>query len=285
MNYFFTLVSLITNNILSSIKSEANPNFIMGNNTGYQVNNNYILIFCDTILRCVTPGMKNTSSYSPFFTNKKNKRSDDPYLIDWTQYPVLPNNWEKILSMEFYINFILFNGYAKSKEITCHLSYCDEQTSFNILRLVCEFSKTKTFFPYIEKVFNTALYVFDLKDNLDLIRVDALFELNDKNSEEPVDLEHKTLFEYLEAEKDNSMKLVLIMIYSFGKAIEKYDIISTYFEKNKDKLKWIATYIFMIKNNQITKDKFVKESGYILNQHPDLLQVIQENIIKRFNLE
>ena len=285
VNYLFTLASLVSNNIILSLKSETNPNFLMGNSTGYQVNNNYILIFCDTILRCVTPGMKNSKSYSPFFLNKRNKRSDDPYLIDWAQYPVLPNNWEKILSIEFYINFILFNGYAKSKEITSHLSYCDEQTSFKILRLACEFSKTKSFSPFIEKVFNTALCMFDLKDNLNPIRVDALFELNDKPNEEPVDSEHETLLEYLEEEKEKNLKLVLTMLYSFGKAIEKYDIISEYFEKHKNKLKWIATYIFMIKNDQITKDKFVRESGYILNQHPDLLQVIQDNIIKRFDLE
>ena len=285
VNYLFTLASLVSNNIILSLKSETNPNFLMGNSTGYQVNNNYILIFCDTILRCVTPGMKNSKSYSPFFLNKRNKRSDDPYLIDWAQYPVLPNNWEKILSIEFYINLILFNGYAKSKEITSHLSYCDEQTSFKILRLACEFSKTKSFSPFIEKVFNTALCMFDLKDNLNPIRVDALFELNDKPNEEPVDSEHETLLEYLEEEKEKNLKLVLTMLYSFGKAIEKYDIISEYFEKHKNKLKWIATYIFMIKNDQITKDKFVRESGYILNQHPDLLQVIQDNIIKRFDLE
>ena len=125
-----------------------------------------------------------------------------------------------------------------------------------------------------------------MKDNLDLVRVDALFELNDKNYEEPIDLEdiHKTLFSHLEEQKEISMKFVLLMLYNIGKAIEKYDIINKYFEKNKNKLTWIAKLIFMIKNDQNTKDKFVKDSGYILNQHPDLLQVIQESIIQRYQL-
>ena len=287
VNYFFSLISLITNNTLSTIKSEINPNYLMGNNNNYQVNYYYILIFCDTILRCVTPGMKNSSSYSPYFLNSKQNSTNEINYYDLLKYPCLPNNWEKILSIEFYVNCILFNPYSKSKEITCHLSYCDEQTSFKILKLVCEFSKTKTFFPFIEKVFNNVLCVFDLKDNLDLIRADALFELDDKNYEEPIDVEeqHKTLFNYFEEQKEDNMKFILIMLYNIGKAIEKYDVISKYFEKNKNKLEWIAKFIFMIKNDQNTKDKFIKDSGYILNQHPDLLQVIQESIIQRYQLK
>jgi hypothetical protein len=287
VNYFFSLISLITNNTLSTIKSEINPNYLMGNNNNYQVNYYYILIFCDTILRCVTPGMKNSSSYSPYFLNRKQNSTNEINYYDWSQYPCLPNNWEKILSIEFYVNCILFSPYSKSKEISCHLSYYDEQTSFKILKLVCEFSKTKTFFPFIEKVFNNVLCVFDLKDNLDLIRADALFELDDKNYEEPIDVEeqHKTLFNYFEEQKEDNMKFILIMLYNIGKAIEKYDVISKYFEKNKNKLEWIAKFIFMIKNDQNTKDKFIKDSGYILNQHPDLLQVIQESIIQRYQLK
>ena len=126
-----------------------------------------------------------------------------------------------------------------------------------------------------------------MKDNLDLIRADALFELDDKNYEEPIDVEeqHKTLFNYFEEQKEDNMKFILIMLYNIGKAIEKYDVISKYFEKNKNKLEWIAKFIFMIKNDQNTKDKFIKDSGYILNQHPDLLQVIQESIIQRYQLK
>ena len=115
------------------------------------------------------------------------------------------------------------------------------------------------------------------------VRVDTLFELNDKINEEPVDTEHqKILFEYLEREKETSLKDVLVILYSIGKAIEKYKVIGKYFDKNKNKLGWIAKFISKIKNDPATKEKFVKESGYILNQHPDLLEVIQNNLIKRF---
>ena len=168
-------------------------------------------------------------------------------------------------------------------EVTCHLCYYDEQVSVQILSLVCQFMKSKSFLPLIEKVFNISLCVFDIEDNLNSVRVDALFELNDKINEEPVDTEHqKILFEYLEREKETSLKDVLVILYSIGKAIEKYKVIGKYFDKNKNKLGWIATFISKIKNDPATKEKFVKESGYILNQHPDLLEGIQNNLIKRF---
>ena len=279
INYFFVLVSLISNNTLSNIKSEINPNYSMGNNSGYMPNVYYLLIFSDTLLKCASPGMIKTNTFSPYFTNIKIEKG----IVNWSKYPTLPKNWEKILTFEFYINYLLNYNYARPKELTCHLCYCDEQVSVQILNLVCQFMKTKTFMPLIEKVFNNSLSVFDLKDNLELIRVDALFELKDKINEEPIDTEqNKILFEYLEGEKDNSLKDTLLMLYCIGKAIEKYEVIGQYFDKNKNKLEWIGTFINKIKTDPATKERYIKESGYILNQHPDLLEVIQNNLIKRF---
>ena len=279
INSFFTLVSLISNNTLSTIKSEINPNYYMGGNAGYLPNFYYILIFSDTILKCVTPGMIKSNSFNPYFLNNR----AGLMKVNFSKYPVLPKNWEKILTTEFYINFMMNYNTERITEVTCHLCYYDEQVSVQILSLVCQFMKSKSFLPLIEKVFNISLCVFDIEDNLNSVRVDALFELNDKINEEPVDTEHqKILFEYLEREKETSLKDVLVILYSIGKAIEKYKVIGKYFDKNKNKLGWIATFISKIKNDPATKEKFVKESGYILNQHPDLLEGIQNNLIKRF---
>ena len=284
VNYFFTLVSLITNNTLQSIKSDVNPNFFMGNNNTYQSNYNYASIFSDTILRCVTPGMRTSSSYSPYFTNRKTNSGNEFYLLSNSPYPILPKNWEKILTNEFYIHHILFHPYAKSQEVTCHLSYCDEKVSIIIMRLVCEFLKSKTFVPRIEKVFNNAICVFDIKDNLDIFRVRALFELEDKNTDDIDEIERKTLFEYYNESKENSMQNVLLMLYNIGKVIEKYDIISKYFEKNKNKIAWIREYYNRIKNDPNLRDNFEKGCRYIINLHPDLMKIIVENFIKRFGL-
>ena len=65
-----------------------------------------MLIFSDIILRCVTPGMQNSKRYSPFFNNRKLNSDNDNYK-DFSKYPQLPKNWEKMLSTEFFVNFVL----------------------------------------------------------------------------------------------------------------------------------------------------------------------------------
>ena len=285
-----TIVSLITNNILSNIKSEINPKYLMGNNTSYTVNNNYMLIFSDIILRCVTPGMENTKTFSPYFTGRRNLSEEhNSSYIDFSKYPHLPDNWEKMLSIEFFINFVLFHSFSKSKEIICHLCYGDESTSNKILSLLNQFIKQKNvFIPFIEKVFNNAINVFELKDALEFTRLDTLFQLNDENNidnKEPCDIEDSNLFDYYYEEREKHINLVLCMLYNFAKAIEKYSIISQYFEKNKSKIIWINYFLMELKTDPKMKEDFSKNNAMIMNQHPDLLQVIQKSIIKRFELD
>ena len=285
-----TIVSLITNNILSNIKSEINPKYLMGNATNYTVNNNYMLIFSDIILRCVTPGMENTKTFSPYFTGRRNlSEKHNGSYIDFSKYPHLPNNWEKMLSIEFFIEFVLFHSFSKSKEIICHLCYGDESTSNKILSLLNQFIKQKNvFIPFIEKVFNNAINVFELKDALEFTRLDTLFQLNDENNidnKEPCDIEDSNLFDYYYEEREKHINLVLCMLYNFAKAIEKYSIISQYFEKNKSKIIWINYFLMELKTDPKMKEDFSKNNAMIMNQHPDLLQVIQKSIIKRFELD
>ena len=290
VKYLPTIISLITNNTLSNLKSETNPNYIMGNSTNYTVNNNYMLIFSDIILRCATPGMENTKTFSPYFTGRRNLSGEsNSSYIDFSKYPHLPNNWEKMLSIEFFLTFVLFHSSSKSKEIICHLCYGDENTSNKILSLVNQFIKQKNvFIPFIEKVFNNAINVFELKDALEFTRLDTLFQLNDENNidnKEPCDIEENNLFDYYYEEREKHINLVICMIYNIAKAIEKYAIISQYFEKNKSKLIWINYFLIELKSDPKMKEDFSKTNAFLLNQHPDLLKVIQESIIKRFGLD
>ena len=88
--YLATIISLITNNTLCDIKSEKNPNFYMGNSKTYQTNNNYIMIYNEIILRCVTPGMENIKTYSPFFTGRRlnsGNRNIESYIV-LVNYPI-----------------------------------------------------------------------------------------------------------------------------------------------------------------------------------------------------
>ena len=227
-NYLPTIISLVTNNTLTDIKSKSNPNYYMGNSKGYNVNNNYIMIFSDIILRCITPGMENTNTYSPYYIGIRD--NEQTSYKDFSKYPHLPEDWEKMLSTEFFITFVLFHGYCKSKEIICHLCYGHEKTSVKILSLINIFIRSKnTPLPFIDKILSNALNVFELKDALEFVRLDTLFQLNDNKNignKEPIDIEeNKPLFEYLYEERENHINLVLYILYNIGKSIEKYDIV------------------------------------------------------------
>lgn len=285
VNHFYTLISLITNNTLPDIKSKVNPNYLMGSSNTFLVNEHYIMIFNDIVLNCVTPGMKNSSKYSPSFNNRKQKSHSDNY-IDFSKYPQLPKDWEKMLSTQFFINHILLNTFSKSREVICHLCFCDENISVKILSLVNQFMREVNYLQYVERVFNNALAVFELKDALEFIRVKSLFQLTDESSnsnEINDDIEQNTLFDFYYKERETSTVFVLCMIFNIAKAIEKYGAIYAYFEKNKNKIEWVPYFLIEMKSKDKMKDNIMKSN--ILNERHDLIQVINEQMIKKLNIE
>ena len=228
------------------------------------------------------------NTYSPYYIGIRD--NEQTSYKDFSKYPHLPKDWEKMLTTEFFITFILFHRFCKSKEIICHLCYGDVKTSIKILSLVNDFIRSKnTPLPFIEGVLNNALYVFELKDSLEFIRLDTLFQLNDnKNTitKEKMDTEEKlSLFEYLCEERESHINLVLYILYSIGKAIEKYGNIYQYFQLNKLKLEWIQYFLIELKTDPIMKEDFKKNNTLIISQHTDLMNVIQESIIKKLGFE
>ena len=75
------------------------------------------------------------------------------------------------------------------------------------------------------------------------------------------------------------------MLYNIAKAIEKYGIINQYFEKNKNKIEWIKYFLIELKSDHNMRENFLKNNTFIMSQHPDLMQVIQESLIKRFGFD
>jgi hypothetical protein len=286
-NYLSTIISLVTNNTLSDIKSEVNPNYLMGSSKGFDVNHNYIMIFSEIILSCVTPGMENIRQCSPFFSGgRKMQKATEEFGMDFSNYPHLPQKWEKMLSIEFFINFVLYHKSCKSKEVICHLCYGDEKTSVKILSLVNEFIRSKNVpLPFLEEVFNNAISVFNLNDALGFIRVETLFQLNfDENNsnKEPIDNEQIGLLDYYCEERETNINLILYMLYNIAKAIERYGIVQQHFEKYKNKIEWVKYFLIELKSDPNMKESFLQNNTFILKEHPDLMQVIQESLIKKF---
>jgi hypothetical protein len=253
----------------------------MGQAEGQNVNDYYLLIFCEIILKCVTPGMLKAKDYSPYFSNQKiNQENDSEINFDICNYPKLPDNWTILLSTQFFLINVLLNYNSMPKEIICHLCYCDDNVSIKILTLLNEYLRFKNVMIQVkEKIFKNALNVFELKDNLQIIRAETLFQLNFSVKDD--DLEQKGLFEFFFEERENSIALVLDILYAISESFDKYETIYNYFEKNKIKIKWIKEYIKQIKTDEKLKDKFNRNCSFVLAVHKDLLDKIEESFCNK----
>jgi hypothetical protein len=139
--------------------------------------------------------------------------------------------------------------------------------------------------PFLEEVFNNAISVFNLNDALGFIRVETLFQLNfDENNsnKEPIDNEQIGLLDYYCEERETNINLILYMLYNIAKAIERYGIVQQHFEKYKNKIEWVKYFLIELKSDPNMKESFLQNNTFILKEHPDLMQVIQESLIKKF---
>ena len=274
--YLYTMASLITNNSVDRFKSQVNPNFKMGTNQNYVPNNLHITAFCNTIFRCVTPGMILSNKRSPFFIARNDFNDENP---DFTSYPKIPEN-----ILEYFEHFLLFhilfsqsNSYYK---ILQHISFCDKTFSINIMKL---FNKNlKTFFYYYYINFDIAILrlceVFNLNDGLNEVRNQTLFELDKIEGGE------ESLFDFYIRFKDQ-FPLILIGIYSFAKVISQNQDVYEYFVKNKNKVAWIKDYCAVILVNLEDKNNdFNKKYGNSFNKYPDLLHIIENDFINKLDI-
>ena len=78
---------------------------------------------------------------------------------------------------------------------------------------------------------------------------------------------------------------MVYILYNIGKSIEKYDIVYKYFVKNKNKIEWIKYFLNELKNNLKMRTEFLKNNNFIMTQHPDLIHVIQESLIKKLGFD
>ena len=269
-NYLMTIISLITNNTLPGIKSKSNPNYRMGN----APNPLYLSIFSEIILRCATPWMVLSKQETPYILLKyKNLENFDINL-----YPKLPNDWEKMLTKEFFLNYILSESQVHhiSSQIICHLCYEDENISVKILKLVNNFLKQKYYkYPSCENISFNALKVFEINDSFTGKRLETLFELENTENN------NNTLIEFYQNIRYELPALVMDGLIILTTAIQSYNCVYEYFNKNKEKVKWVNNYYmeFFMETNNLSQCL-----GEILNHHPNLFEFIEDKFINRLGI-
>ena len=268
-DYLIPLVSFITNNNLPEYKSPINPNYKMGTTPNTQ----YLLLFYEIIMRCATPWMIKTKKETPYILLKFPINIENPDLF---LYPKLPNDWEKILTKEFFLDYILANNNINTKQILCHLCYEDESLSVKIMKLVNNFLKQKFYhYPEVEDISLNACNVFDLDDSFTEKRLEILFELEKSDNEE------ETLIEFYISLKNQFPMIVLDGLFILSKAIEKHKSIFDYFKKNKNKLEWVKEYYLDFFDD---KGNMTQNLANILSKHPDLFQVIESQLINKLEI-
>ena len=275
-NYLFTMASIITNNRIPFFKSKVNPNFKMGKDNNYNCNYLHISAFYNTILRCITPGMISSKKKSPFFIPCSNFNEENS---DFSSYPKIPENWDKYLEYYFF-NYGAFSERNDSATILYHTSFYDKEISILIMKLLnfC----LKNILLYLSNIDNILLKVcevFNLNDDLNEIRIQTLFELEQNNSKE------ESLIDFYIRIKDQNPYIVCFGIYALAKIIVHHQKVYEYFMKNKNSVLWVKDYyVVMMINSEDKNSEFYKKIENLVIKYPDLYQVIENNFVNKLEL-
>ena len=275
-NYLVPLLSFITNNNIPQYKSEVNPNIKMGNNANnFQPNDLYLSIFCKIILKCATPGMIQSKKKSPYFETDINLPNEN---INFEHCPKLPENWTKILDNLVFINFILFSQNADVSRIISHICFYDSNISTKVINSLKLCLKTELYcIPRLQEYILKACEMFSLDDGLNTMRLDALLDFDkEENGEESL---NKFYFE----NRYKSPKITLEGIYIFAQIMERYNVIFNYFEKYKDKVKWINEYYAEIIVSIDEKNNFYNNIKKYLEENNQVLDVINREFVNRLD--
>ena len=182
------------------------------------------------------------------------------------------------VNKRIFLNYILDESqiHHNSSQIICHLCYGDENISVKILQLVNNFLKQKYYkYPSCENISFNAFKVFEINDSFTAKRLETLFELENTENN------NNTLIEFYQNTRYELPSLVLEGLFILTTAIQRYKCVYEYFNKNKDKVKWVNNYYmeFYMETNNL-----MKYIGKILNDHPNLLEFIADKFINRLGL-
>ena len=272
-NYLVPLLSFITNNNISNLMSEVNPNFKMGNNNPkYVPNPLYMKAFCNIILSCVTPGMIKSKKKSPYYDTFVQLPNEN---INFNGLPILPDNWTKMFDSYFFNSYFLFFNSIDVYRVICHICFHDEIISSQVMLLLKSLLKNEFyFFAQLEEIILNICEVFDLNDGLNQIRLNTFFDFNKDDDD-------NSLNKYYYDKRNNFPKITLRGIYILAQMMQRNNEIDSYIMEHKNKVKWINDFYAEVIVN-------VEENNYIFNgvkkyieENPGILDYIQKAIINK----
>ena len=272
-DYLISFMSFITNNNVPQYKSEVNPNIKMGNKANnYEPNELYLNIFCKIILKCATPGMIYSKKKSPYFETDINIQNEN----NFEHCPKLPEKWALILDHLFFVNYFLLPKNSGDSRILCHICFQDSDTSYKVIDIIKFCLKTQFYYiSNFEDNIIKACEIFSLQDGLNRERLDNLFDFDkEENGEESI---NKIYFE----NRYKIPKITLKGIYIFAQIMERYNIIFNYFEKHKDKLRWINEYYAEIIVAIEEKNNFYNDIKKYLDENDQLLDSIKREFVNK----
>ena len=145
-------------------------------------------------------------------------------------------------------------------------------------------------YSYIQSyqfIFNVIINVFEIKDSLEFIRCDTLFQLNidaiDIDESKNKDSNNLTLLEFCYEERYKSFLVVVNLLFLIANIIEKSSLVSDYFKQYKEKIMWVQDFYLEIKKEDNYKTILVNSDSF--KQNPSMMSVIYNNLIKRFGFE
>ena len=275
-NYLIPLISFITNNGITQFKSEVNPNFKMGNKPmEYHPNQIYMNAFCNIILRCATPGMLNSKKKSPFFHSDINLSQENNNFINC---PTLPNNWSKFLDQSFFYHVFLPCQSLDISRVICHICFYDYNVSCNIMQQLKIWLKNEYFYlTFIEENTLKICEIFTLDDNLNEARLNTLFDFDKPDNDE-------TLLNFYYGIRYRAPRITLKGIKILTQLVVRYNVVYQYFEKNKNKLKWINDFHAETIVNIAEQNTYYKDIKTILDKNEDLMEFIHKEFINKLEL-
>ena len=281
-DYLISLISFITNNKLKEpyLRSKKNPNFYMGGNPNWRVNENYEIIFCDIIIHSINDGMYKKKKLSPYFIKENqyyniNKKEEINHEDMFEYYPRLPKNISAMLSSEFIFDFL--NSKNCTNEVIGNLCYENESFSNTLFKRFNNYLRDlhKNNLFVFENIFNKIFSIFKMEDSLHNQRLEILFELNSNNNNN----NNLSLFDFFNNVKDQT-ESVLDFIYMLSSAMFEYNILYEYLYKYKSKINWIYDYFIKIKNEKTSNIYYNK----IYSIHQEFIEIIEEGLINRLEL-